>query len=80
MNRGPSLCGFAPYRWTRQSAIPAMNPLISNAPTAPGAFFREIAWGPALFLGIHVLFGATVGLIYGAVQHKPHLIRHSPTA
>ena len=56
------------------SAIPAMNPLIPGIVAAPGPFLSNISYGPALFLLLHALFGATVGLVYGHAQHRPHLI------
>lgn len=61
------------------SAIPAMNPL-SPSMSAPGPFFDSLRFGPALFLGLHALFGAVVGMVYGPVKHRPHLISRSRTA
>ena len=61
------------------TAIPAMNPLVSS-PAAPGPFFNRIEFGMPLFLGLHALFGAVVGLTYGHVMHKTHLLRHSRPA
>jgi hypothetical protein len=62
------------------SAIPAMNPLISDPQGAPGPFLNGLAWGPALFLALHVLFGLVVGVVYGPVMHKPHLMSRSRPA
>jgi hypothetical protein len=62
------------------TAIPAMNPLVATSPLAPGPFFARIEYGPALFLALHALFGAVVGIVYGPVMHKPHLISRSRPA
>jgi hypothetical protein len=55
------------------SAIPAMNPVVPNA-QAPGAFLAHIQYGPVIFLLLHFIFGAVVGLVYGPPLHKPHLL------
>ncbi len=60
------------------SAIPAMNPIIPNA-HAPGAFLAHVQYGPALFLLLHFIYGATVGLVYGPPLHKPHLLPRQVT-
>jgi hypothetical protein len=55
------------------SAISAMNPVVPNV-HAPGAFLAHVQYGPIIFLVLHLLFGATVGLVYGPPLHKPHLL------
>jgi hypothetical protein len=54
------------------SAIPAMNPLIPESVASPGAFFENVPFGPFLFLFLHVVFGAVVGLLYGTPLQKRH--------
>jgi hypothetical protein len=52
------------------SGIPAMNPLALGTQAAPGPFLQNLAYGPFVFLLLHGLFGAVVGLVYGpTVQH-----------
>jgi hypothetical protein len=57
------------------SAIPAMNSLTTVAESSPGAFMRNVEFGPAIFLGLHVLFGMVLGVVYGHPAHKPHLLK-----
>lgn len=55
------------------SGIPAMNPLGPPTSTYPGAFLSNVAFGPILFLLVHFVFGAVVGLAYGRPLQRPHL-------
>jgi hypothetical protein len=55
------------------SSISAMNPVFEN-PNAPGAFLQHIRYGPVIFLFLHLIYGATVGIVYGRTVHKPHLL------
>jgi len=55
------------------SGIPAMNPLGVATHSAPGAFLQNIEFGPLLFIGLHILYGAVVGTVYHATVQKPHL-------
>jgi hypothetical protein len=59
------------------SGIADMNPFGSMMYSAPGAFFSNAAanvfFGPLLFIGLHVLFGAMVGVAYGEPVQKPHV-------
>lgn len=54
------------------SSIPAMNPLAHNS-AAPGAFLSNVPYGPILFMVLHILFGAVVGVAYGTTVEKPHV-------
>lgn len=54
------------------SGIPAMNPLALGAQSAPGPFLQNVSYGPFVFLALHALFGAVVGIAYGAPVEKPH--------
>jgi hypothetical protein len=47
------------------SVIPAMNSLSYYDTAVPGAFLQNVPFGPVLFMGLHVLFGAVVGTVYG---------------
>jgi hypothetical protein len=47
------------------SVIPAMNSLSYYDTSVPGAFLQNVPYGPALFMALHVLFGAVVGIVYG---------------
>jgi hypothetical protein len=53
------------------SGIPAMAPLEVGM-QAPGPFLQNLHFGPILFVLLHILFGATVGLAYGHPLQKPH--------
>lgn len=55
------------------SGIPAMNPLALGSQAAPGAFLQNLHYGPFLFVLLHCLFGAVVGITYGSTVQKPHL-------
>lgn len=59
------------------SGLPAMNPVAPNA-SAPGPFLGHVFLGPIIFLLLHFLYGAVVGLVYGAPVHKPHLLPRHP--
>lgn len=54
------------------SGIPAMNPL-SGSMSGPGAFLSHFRYGPLFFLLAHVVYGATVALVYGPPIHRPEL-------
>lgn len=54
------------------SGIPAMNPLAFGTQSAPGPFLQNIHFGPFVFLLLHCLYGAVVGLAYGPPLQKPH--------
>lgn len=56
------------------TSIPAMNPFggIAGA-EAPGAFLTNVAHGPLLFLAAHVVYGLTVGTVYGKPATRPYL-------
>lgn len=60
------------------SGIAAMNPYGGSIHSSTGAFFLNISSsvlvGPALFMLLHVLFGAVVGAIYGDPLQKPHVL------
>jgi hypothetical protein len=62
------------------SAIPMMNPLVTPSRSGAGPFLENLDFGPALFIGVHAVFGAVVGAVYGHVRHEPHLIRRSRPA
>lgn len=52
------------------SGIPAMNPLTEMDRSVPGAFLQNVSFGPFIFVLLHILFGVTVGVVYGRpVQH-----------
>jgi hypothetical protein len=55
------------------SGIPAMNPFGLGTHLAPGAFLQNLHLGPILFILLHCLFGAVVGMAYGPPLQKPHL-------
>jgi hypothetical protein len=57
------------------SGIPEMNPFGSGSAGAPGAFLSNIRLGPPLFFALHLLYGAVVGLVYGAPLQKSHELR-----
>ena len=57
------------------SGIPAMNPLAPNA-QAPGPFLAHLSFGPVIFLALHALYGAAVGLTYGHPIHEHGLTIH----
>ena len=59
------------------SGLPAMNPIAPNG-SAPGPFLNHLFLGPLVFLLLHLLYGAVVGLVYGAPVHKPHLLPRHP--
>jgi hypothetical protein len=59
------------------SGLPAMNPIAPDG-SAPGPFLSHIFLGPLIFLLLHLLYGAVVGLVYGAPVHKPHLLPRHP--
>jgi hypothetical protein len=50
-----------------------MNPLLPGTESAPGPFLQNLYLGPILFLLLHCLFGAVVGIAYGPPLQKPHL-------
>jgi hypothetical protein len=54
------------------SGIPAMNPLAEEIRSAPGPFLQNLQFGPFVFVLLHVVFGAVVGMVYGAPVQKPH--------
>jgi hypothetical protein len=54
------------------SGIPAMNPFGPASSAAPGAFLSNLQYGPAIFVVLHLLYGAVVGLAYGEPLQKPH--------
>jgi hypothetical protein len=39
---------------------------------SPGPFLQNLHFGPFLFVLLHILFGAAVGLAYGPPVQKPH--------
>jgi len=55
------------------SGIPAMNPLGTVGHSAPGAFLQNIEFGPFLFIGLHILYGAVTGIVYGHPLQHAHL-------
>lgn len=54
------------------SGIPAMNPLALGSQWAPGPFLQNLQFGPFVFLFLHCLFGAVVGIAYGPPLQKSH--------
>ena len=60
------------------SGIPAMNPLDSSITSVPGAFLSNVSFGPVVFLLLHCLFGAVVGIAYGPPIQKPHVYSGRP--
>jgi len=54
------------------SGITAMNPL-SLGSSSPGPFLTHMKYGPVIFLLVHLIYGMTVGLVYGRPLHKPQL-------
>lgn len=54
------------------SGIPAMNPVIADF-SSPGPFLSNLKFGPILFLLVHFIYGAVVGLVYGPPLHRPEL-------
>jgi hypothetical protein len=60
------------------SGIPAMNPLVPNI-TAPGAFLAHLTFGPVIFLFLHFIYGAVVGLVWGRPMPRVELT-HSRVA
>lgn len=50
--------------------LPALHPLVPDVFPAPGAFFARYGrWAILAFLGLHALYGAVVGEVYGTVIH-----------
>lgn len=51
-------------------AIPAIHPLVPEPMMAPGAFMSNLGdAGVIVFVVLHAIFGAVVGIIYGPVMH-----------
>ena len=55
------------------SGIPAMNPLALGTQSAPGPFLQNLHFGPIVFLLVHCVFGAVVGVAYGRPLQKSHI-------
>jgi hypothetical protein len=55
------------------SGIPAMNPLAFGTQSAPGPFLLNLQFGPFIFVLLHCIFGAVVGIAYGPPLQKPHV-------
>ena len=62
------------------SGIPAMNPLALGTGSAPGPFLQNLHLGPFIFLLLHCLFGATVGIVYGRPLQRSHSFTHGATS
>ena len=60
------------------SGIPAMNPLDPTITSAPGAFLSNVSFGPLVFLLLHCLYGAAVGIAYGPPLQKPQVYSGRP--
>jgi len=60
------------------SSIPAMNPLGTARFTAPGPFLQNLSFGPIMFVLLHCLYGACVGLVYGPTIQHEHLYTNAP--